>query len=98
MPPPRGGKPVASPTGPQAEDTLTLMIVPGQAGSIRRFHVPRLWLRRAAIAGVGLAVAFLAISVDYVRARIHLMELDRLRVETKEQKEELHAYAQRMEA
>ena len=89
---------MANPTGPQAEDTLTLMIVPGQAGAIRRFHVPRLWLRRASLAGVGLAVLFLGISVDYVRARIHLVELDRLRVETKEQKEELQAYAQRMEA
>jgi murein DD-endopeptidase MepM/ murein hydrolase activator NlpD len=38
------------------------------------------------------------LTVDYVRARIHLVELDRLRVETAEQKEELHAYAERMEA
>ena len=37
-------------------DTLTLMIVPGQSGSIRRFNVPRLWIRRATLGGVALAV------------------------------------------
>ena len=36
-------------------DTLTLMIVPGQSGSIRRFNVPRLWLRRATLGGVAFA-------------------------------------------
>jgi murein DD-endopeptidase MepM/ murein hydrolase activator NlpD len=74
------------------------MIVPGQAGSIRRFHVPRIWLKRASIGGVVAAIALCVLTVDYVRARIHLVELEALRVETAEQKEELHAYAERMEA
>jgi murein DD-endopeptidase MepM/ murein hydrolase activator NlpD len=89
---------VASPTDRGPEDTLTLMIVPGQAGSIRRFHVPRLWLRRATLAGVGVAVALLALSIDYVRVRANLYELDRLRVETAEQREQIQAYAEKMEA
>ncbi|HKC49337.1 MAG TPA: M23 family metallopeptidase [Myxococcota bacterium] len=79
------------------EDTLTLMIVPGQSGAIRRFHVPRLWLRRATLAGVGLAVALLALSIDYVRVRVNLHELDHLRVETAEQREQIQAYAEKME-
>ncbi len=88
---------MANTTGPQPEDTLTLMIVPGQAGSIRRFHVPRIWLRRASSGGIVAAIAVCILSVDYVRARIRLAELDRLRAETEAQKDELHAYAQRME-
>lgn len=80
------------------EDTLTLMIVPGQAGSIRRFHVPKLWLRRATLAGVAFAVALLALSIDYVRVRVNLAELGRLRAETAEQREQIQAYAEKMEA
>ncbi|HTO69821.1 MAG TPA: M23 family metallopeptidase [Myxococcota bacterium] len=79
-------------------DTLTLMIVPGQSGSIRRFHVPKLWLRRATLGGVGFAVALLALSIDYVRVRANLYELDRLRTETREQRAEIQNYAEKMEA
>lgn len=78
-------------------DTLTLMIVPGQSGSIRRFHVPRLWIRRATLGGVAFAVALLALGIDYVRVRSNLNELDRLRVETKEQRDQIQDYAQKME-
>ncbi len=80
------------------EDTLTLMIVPGQSGSIRRFHVPKLWLRRATLGGVAFAVALLALSIDYIRVRSNLYELDRLRAETAEQREQIQSYAQKMEA
>jgi len=80
------------------EDTLTLMIVPGQSGSIRRFHVPKLWLRRATLGGVAFAVALLALSIDYIRVRSNLYELDRLRTETAEQREQIQGYAQKMEA
>ncbi len=74
------------------------MIVPGQSGSIRRFHVPRLWLRRATLGGVAAAVALLALSIDYVRVRVNLSELERLRVETSEQREQIQDYAVKMEA
>ena len=80
------------------EDTLTLMIVPGQSGSIRRFHVPKLWIRRAGIGGVVFAVALLALSIDYIRVRSNLYELDRLRTETAEQRDQIQTYAQKMEA
>jgi murein DD-endopeptidase MepM/ murein hydrolase activator NlpD len=89
---------MSNPTERGPEDTLTLMIVPGQSGSIRRFHVPRLWLRRATLGGVGLAVALLALSIDYVRVRANLYELERLRTETRDQREQIQAYAERMEA
>jgi murein DD-endopeptidase MepM/ murein hydrolase activator NlpD len=74
------------------------MIVPGNHGSIRRFHVPKLWLRRATFGGVAFAVALLALSIDYIRVRSNLYELDRLRAETAEQREQIQGYAQKMEA
>jgi murein DD-endopeptidase MepM/ murein hydrolase activator NlpD len=74
------------------------MIVPGQAGSIRRFHVPKLWLRRATLGGVGFAVALLALTIDYVRVRANLHELDHLRIETAQQREQIQSYAEKMEA
>jgi len=76
---------------------VTLMIVPGRAGSIRRFHVPRIWIQRATYAGIASAVLLLALSVDYVRVRVSLAELERLRSETTAQREELRAYAEKME-
>ena len=45
----REAAPVSNPTDRSPEDVVTLMIVPGQSGSIRRFHVPRVWLRRATL-------------------------------------------------
>jgi murein DD-endopeptidase MepM/ murein hydrolase activator NlpD len=89
---------MSNPTDRGPEDTLTLMIVPGQSGSIRRFHVPKLWLRRATLGGVAFAVALLALSIDYVRVRANLYELDRLRNETRDQRAEIQAYAEKMEA
>lgn len=89
---------MSEPTTPQREDIVTLMIVPGAAGSIRRFHVPRVWIRRASFAGIAAAVALLALSVDYIRVRVSLSELERLRRETTEQRQELRTYAEKMEA
>ena len=89
---------MSSSTDRGPEDTLTLMIVPGQSGSIRRFHVPKFWLRRATLAGVVLGVALLALSIDYVRVRSNLYELERLRVETREQRDQIQKYAEKMEA
>lgn len=72
------------------------MYVPGPSGQIRRFHLPRVWMRRAAAGGVVVAVALLALGVDYVRARVQLTELDYLRAETFEQRDQLLQYSQKM--
>jgi len=57
---------VSNPTTSPPEDVVTLMIVPGQAGSIRRFHIPRVWVKRATLAGVGLSIALLALGRAFV--------------------------------
>ena len=77
-------------------DVVTFMYVPGRSGRIRRYSVPRGWLRRASIAGVVVSVLMLGLGVDYVRARHQLGELDYLRKETTEQREQIRAYADRV--
>ncbi|MEX2208125.1 MAG: M23 family metallopeptidase [Myxococcota bacterium] len=88
---------MSNPSAPKQDDVVTFMIVPGGTGSIRRFHVPRVSIKRASLAGVGVAIALLVLSVDYVRVRVSLSELERLRRETAAQRKELHTYAEQME-
>jgi len=77
-------------------DFVTFMYVPGEAGSIQRYTVRRRSIRR----GIGgAAAAFLllaALSVDYVRVRGKLPELDRLRGETTEQIEQIESYNEQL--
>ena len=78
------------------DDVVTFMYVPGRSGQIRRYSVPRYWIRRASLAGVVLSVVIVALSVDYVRARHLLGELDYLRNETSEQRDQLAAYSEQV--
>ncbi len=84
--------------GDPNSEFVTLMYVPGRAGQIRRFHFPRFWMRRATIAAAFLGAALLTLSVDYVRARIQLSELDYLRGETREQHQQLVQYTEQLGA
>ncbi len=81
----------------EAGDALTLMLVPGRSGQIRRITFPRRWLRMAAWSGATLALLLVAGSVDYVRVRGNASEVDELRNETAEQRAQIDAYALRME-
>ena len=81
----------------QPGDVITLLYVPGASGTIRRFHVQRAWIRRGLAAAIVGLVAALALSVDYVQVRTQVTELDHLRNETREQREQLRAYADKME-
>jgi len=80
----------------EGSDLVTLMYVPGRSGHIRRYNFPRTWIRRSMGAAVAVAVALLVLGVDYVRGRIQLTELEYLRNETREQRDELVGYADRM--
>jgi murein DD-endopeptidase MepM/ murein hydrolase activator NlpD len=78
-------------------ETLTVMLVPGGTGNIRRFQVPRKWIRWAGALAVGAALLNAIGAVDYVRVRRNVSELDRLRHETAEQREQLLTYAKQIE-
>ena len=83
--------------GQSHADVITLMYVPGPAGTIRRFHLRRSWIHRAMAAAIVLLAATLVLSVDYVRVRQDAVELDSLRAETRAQREQLVDYADKME-
>jgi murein DD-endopeptidase MepM/ murein hydrolase activator NlpD len=85
------------PTIPDPSDAVTFMVVPGRTGQIRRMSVPGRWIRGAIGAAVGASLLFIAGAADYVRMRVRTAELDSLREETSEQRDQLQAYAQRME-
>ena len=79
------------------DDVVTFMYVPDQTAAIRRFHVRRRTIRNVLVGLSVVASGFLVMSVDYVRARIELRELDSLRSETTEQRSEIQDYAHRVE-
>ena len=82
----------------EVQDTITLMVMQGPAGSIRRVSVRRSSIRRlVASAAVVLCVA-LGVSVDYVRVRFQVTELEDLRHETSQQREHIEDYAAQVEA
>jgi murein DD-endopeptidase MepM/ murein hydrolase activator NlpD len=80
-----------------SDDLLTLMLVPGRSGTIRRFSVQRRKLQQAVVGGAALLAAMALLSVDYVRVRLAVGDLDDVRAETLEQREQIDAYARRIE-
>jgi murein DD-endopeptidase MepM/ murein hydrolase activator NlpD len=82
---------------PGANDTITLMVMEGPTGNIRRVSVRKSWLRKVAGAvAVALCVA-IGLSVDYVRVRVQVAELEDLRLETSEQREHIQQYSGHVE-
>ena len=73
----------------EVRDTITLMVMQGPTGSIRRIHLRRSWLRKAASGAAVAVCVMLGMSVDYVRVRVQLGELDDLRSETGEQRAQI---------
>ena len=60
-------------------DTLSLIVVSDHTKPVRRFELPKLLLKRAAIGAGIFAVTLLGLGVDYVRLRIDNHELNSLR-------------------
>lgn len=73
-------------------DHYTLMLVVDAVSPVKRFQIAKALVRKVAI-GVGVAVAILAIGVwDYTRMRAGNAELDSLRVEVAEQREQIQVF------
>ncbi len=81
----------------ESGDVVTLMYVPGLAGNIRRVRVRRRSVRWIVGAAVSFVLLTALLTVDYVHVRRELIELDRLRVETDEQRGQILDYSDRME-
>ncbi len=78
-------------------EVVTFMYVPDQTAAIKRFSIRRTTIQRALIALSVAAAAFLIMSIDYVIARIELSELDDLRAETVDQRNEIQDYVDRVD-
>jgi len=75
----------------------TVMIFQDHSSPVRRYKVARERVKRVAI-GVGVAAALvLLVLVDWVRVRGDVSELESLRRETAEQREQIDAFASKVE-
>jgi murein DD-endopeptidase MepM/ murein hydrolase activator NlpD len=74
-------------------DRLTVIVVPDEATAVRRFQVSRQVIKYGPWAAVLIAVLAIAGSIDYVRLRLNAIDVDRLRQQTSEQREELDTLA-----
>ena len=83
--------------GTQSSEFVTLMYVPGPAGNIRRFNLRRSAITTTLMAAVIGVLATGLLSAHYVTLLGRVAELERLRVETREQRTQISEYAQRME-
>jgi biotin carboxyl carrier protein len=79
-------------------DTLSLIVVSDETAPVRRFELRRDWIRRG-IWGAGVAaVLLLALCVDYVRMRIDNTELEGLRAETIERRQQVTDFQKTLDA
>ncbi|MFQ5696806.1 MAG: M23 family metallopeptidase [Myxococcota bacterium] len=78
-------------------DVVTVMVVPGRSGSIRRFQLRRRLLRQLAVGSAVLVLATGALVIDYVRVRLDVVELARLQNVSQKQAERLEEYSGRIE-
>jgi len=70
---------------------LTLLVMAGETSPVRRLRIRRAWFKQGAI-GAAIAFALFSLaSVDYVRLRIDATDVERMRAETKRQREEIDA-------
>ena len=70
-------------------DRITLIVVPDETSPVRRFQVPRVWLRNAAVVAAALAVVLLLGVADWVRLRIDAVDVERMRAESELQRVKL---------
>jgi murein DD-endopeptidase MepM/ murein hydrolase activator NlpD len=73
-------------------DTYTLILVSDDRSPVKRFQLPKIFVKRAAWGGVALAFVFLLATWDYWRKTADNAELDGLRVESAEQREQIEVF------
>jgi murein DD-endopeptidase MepM/ murein hydrolase activator NlpD len=77
-------------------DTITLMVMQGPTGNIRKIQVSRASIKKGLSSALIVLCVMIGLSVDYVRARVQLSELSDLRVESGEQREQIDEYSAQM--
>lgn len=77
-------------------DTLSLIVVSDETSPVRRFELRKRMLKRAAMGAGVFAVLLVALSVDYVRMRMDNRELESLREETRQRREQVAAFEEKL--
>lgn len=70
-------------------DRYTLIVVSDDRSPVRRFQVPKVYVKRAAMIAAGIALLGLVATWDYWRKWADNAELDGLRIEAAEQREQI---------
>ncbi len=73
-------------------DHYTLIFVSDERSPVKRFQIPRHFVKRAIYGVAAAAFVFLLLSWDYWRVRSDNAELDTLRVEAAEQREQIRRF------
>ncbi len=73
-------------------DRYTLILVADERSPVRRFQVPKIYVRRALYGAVGLGLIFMLCTWDYWRKRADNAELADLRVQAAEQQQQIEAF------
>lgn len=75
---------------------LTVLIFRDHSSPVRRFRVARQLVRRAVLIGGGALLVIGAVVFDYVRIRGDSAELESLRIEAAQQREQIQGFSQKM--
>jgi murein DD-endopeptidase MepM/ murein hydrolase activator NlpD len=79
------------------QQEYTVMIFRDHSSPVRRYKVARDRLKRAALIAGSATLLFLFVMIDWVRVRSDVGELDALRVETVQQREQIAQFSTKME-
>ncbi len=79
-------------------ERYTIIVVPDGVSRVRRFHVGRTSLQHLAAFGALLACLLLVGLVDWARLRIDAVDVERLRLETRAQGEQVARFADQVNA
>lgn len=79
-------------------DNYSLIVVSDETSPVRRFELPKSWLRRGIAGGVIAVLAILFLIGDYVRVRLDNVELDGLRAETVERRALVKEFEAKLES
>jgi len=73
-------------------DHYTLILVADERSPVKRFQIPRVYVQRAIYGAAAVAIVFLLATWDYWRVRADNSELDGLRIEAAEQREQIRRF------
>ena len=71
----------------------TVMIVPDETAKVRRYHIPKVFVRGFIVLAILSVTGLAYLLADYYGVKVMVSDLDRLRLETRQQKQQLMAFA-----